>query len=782
MQIKRENKSIKNDTKVNIVPLKNMLMVPQVIIPILVGRGETINSIESTLMQHKMVICLTQKGSGRKYPSTSQLYRVGTLCKILQVFRLPEGSYRILIEGLKKVKVTRLMKDSAGFYQTNFNEVEYDHSGKTGLEAEAFVRSFKHFLVEYIGGNPNIPLEVSHPLSNMLKPVDCFYYALANMEIDVFTKQKLFQQQNIYEAMTNLLRVIKNEIEIFKLEKKIDRKVNTKLNKMQREYYLREQLKAIQNELGEKGEGTSEIGDIKKKVSKLNLTKQVKQIADEEIKKLSSLPQFSQEYIVSYNYLKWICEIPWSQEKFKDFKIVDAKKILDKDHYGLKKVKDVLLEYLAIVKYTKKNQGKILCFVGPAGVGKTSLGRSIAKALGRKFVRLSLGGVRDEAEIRGHRRTYVGSMPGVIINSMKRAGTKNPVIMMDEVDKMSTDFRGDPASALLEVLDPEQNNTFRDHYLDFDYDLSGVLFITTANTLSTVPLPLLDRMEVVRLPGYTIFEKLKITQKHLLPREIKKLDIGKDFSIKIGEDAFRKIIDGYTKEAGVRNIERNLNKLFRKIVRKYLEKPKTKVFKITKTNLKTYLGVPRFEGIAYKRENAVGVSNGLAWTSVGGEILYIEVAKSDGSGKIKLTGSLGDVMRESAQASYTYARVHYKEFGIPKNFYKNTDIHLHVPEGAVPKDGPSAGVSIITAMISSLSKRKVRSDVAMTGEITLTGKVLPIGGLPEKLIAAKQNGVKKVLIPKQNKPQLAEVAPQIKKDLEIVPIKSVKEVLEIALI
>ena len=766
----------------NIIPLKNMLMVPQVIIPILIGRNETINSVENALMQQKSIICLTQKNSLTKYPKYNQLYRVGTLCNILQVFRLPEGSYRILIEGQKKVKISRLIKNKLGYFQAYYNPLNFDISGKTGLEAEAFLRSFKHTFVEYIRGNPNIPLEVSQPLKNLIKPVDCFFYAIANIEIDIEKKQKLFQSENIYTAINNLLKVIRNEIEIFKLEKKIDKKVNVKLNKIQREYYLREQLKAIQKELGGSEKESSELVVFKKKISKLPLSKQVKKIAENEIKKLSNIPEFSQEYIVSFNYLKWIVDLPWKEFPSKSFKLSSAKKILDKNHYGLKKVKDVLLEYLSIVQFTKKNQGKILCFVGPAGVGKTSLGRSIAKALNRKFVRLSLGGVRDEAEIRGHRRTYVGSMPGVIINSMKRAGTTNPVVMMDEIDKMSTDFRGDPSSALLEVLDSEQNNSFRDHYLDFDYDLSGVFFITTANTISTIPLPLLDRMEVVRLPGYTIYEKMKITKNHLLPREEDSLEIKKRIDIDISEKAIRKIIESYTREAGVRNIERALNKIFRKIIRKYIEDKKQKKFSITKSNLRKYLGVPKFDKLNLERKNRVGVSNGLAWTEFGGEILYIEVEKSGGSGKIKLTGNLGDVMRESAQAAYTYARVHYKKYSIVKDFYKKNDIHLHVPEGSVPKDGPSAGVSIITAIISALSGKKVRSDIAMTGEITLSGNVLPIGGLPEKLIAARQAGIKKVLIPYKNRVNLSEISKQIKSGMEIITVKKVSEVLNYSLI
>jgi ATP-dependent Lon protease len=566
-----------------------------------------------------------------------------------------------------------------------------------------------------------------------------------------------------------------------KLEKKIDVSVKNKLNKIQKEYYLTEQLKAIHKELGVSKEEKTDLLEFREKIKKANLSPEAKKKAEEEVNKLARLNSMSPEYSVVHTYLDWILDLPWDVPKYKEFKLAKARKILDKDHYGLEKVKERILEYLAVVIVAKKVKGQILCFVGPPGVGKTSLGKSIAKAMNRKFVRLSLGGVRDEAEIRGHRRTYVGALPGIIIQSMKKAGTKNPLIMMDEIDKLSSDFRGDPASALLEVLDPEQNDSFRDHYLEFNYDLSQVIFITTANTLNSIPRPLLDRMEIIELPGYTAYEKINIATKHLVPKVLKEHDVHEVMKISYYKAALEKIIKQYTREAGVRELERQIAKILRKVVKKRVENKIDDTVKVKASDLEDYLGVPKHLYSEVNRKDAVGLVTGLAWTPFGGETLQIEIVKVKGKGKLKLTGKLGEVMQESAQAAFSFARLHAIEYGIDEDFYKKYDIHMHIPEGAIPKDGPSAGVTIVTALISVLADKKVRHDIAMTGEITLAGNVLPIGGLAEKLIAAKRAKIKDVIIPAKNEPGLKEIHDEIKKGLNIILVSRVEEVLKEAL-
>jgi len=769
------------EQKINIVPLRNMIMVPKIVAPILIGRQSTIDCVEGSLAKNNKIICVPQKPkySSEKYPSAKKIFRVGTLCNIIQVFRLPDGKLRILAEGLLRVKIDRLSKTKDGFFRAQASKLT--HTQNSGLELTAEIRAIKKTFFDYVKIDGNIPLEVFKPLEEMRQPSDFFYYVLANFATSIDKKQKLFEVESINEALNELLKLIHKEIEIFKLEKKIDVNVNSKLNKLQREYYLREQLKEIKKELGIEKKENNDIDELKERLGKLTLSKQVKKMVEEEINKLYRMSPGYQEYTVIYNYLDWIASLPWKKTKIADFSLKQAENILNLDHYGLKKIKDIVLEYLAVIKYVKENRGKILCFVGAPGVGKTSLGKAIAKAMGRKFARLSLGGVRDEAEIRGHRRTYVGAVPGVIINSMKKAGSTNPVIMMDEIDKLSGDFRGDPASALLEVLDPEQNNSFRDHYLDFDYDLSNVTFITTANTLSSIPLPLLDRMEIVTLPGYTLFEKLLISKKHLIRRIEKKFLIQKELKIKFSDEILTTIIKNFTREVGVRSLEKQIEKIYRKIIREILEGKKKRIFSLTKRDLTKYLGVAKFSSSKVNKKDAIGVVTGLAWTMVGGETLQIEISKTKGSGKVKLTGNLGDIMKESAQAAYTYARVNAKKYNIKEDFYKNTDLHLHLPEGAVPKDGPSAGAAITTAIISVLSGRKVASNLAMTGEISLRGDILAIGGLEEKLVAAKQAEITKVIIPFDNKPFLSEFSKEITDGLEILAVKNLREVLKIAL-
>ena len=775
-------KRIKYSESTPVIPLRNTIVVPSTITPLLVGRPASVMAAEKALLRDKQIICVTQKNNADldDDPKARELYRYGTFCTILQVLKLPDGTMRLLIEGEYRVNIIRYTKMKTHM-EAVFQRVDKVQQSSL-VEFEALQRSLKKAFAQYIKLNKAIPEESLFPLHDSSKPDEFFYFALANIQLDIRKKQRLFELDDLYESMNRMFIQTKKEIQILRLENKIDGSVKNRLNKMQREYYLTEQLKAINKELGITKEEKTDYLDFKEKFNQLNLNPEAEKKAEEELARMARMNHFSPEYSVIHTYLNWIQDLPWEEPGIKKFSLKDAEKILDEDHYGLVKVKERILEYMAIVKLANKVKGQILCFVGPPGVGKTSLGKSLARAMKRKFVRLSLGGVRDEAEIRGHRRTYVGALPGVIIQSMKKAGTRNPLIMMDEIDKMSMDFRGDPASALLEVLDPEQNNSFRDHYLDFSYDLSQVIFITTANTLSTVPRPLLDRMEVIELPGYTAFEKMNIAVNHLVPKVIREHEIEDQIKVKYNKSAIEKIISLYTREAGVRELERQLAKILRKVAKEYVEGKRSKKVSINVKDLEKYLGIPKHLYSEVNRRNAVGVVTGLAWTAYGGETLQIEVVKMKGEGKLKLTGQLGDVMQESAQAAYSYARINSSKFGIEEEFYKKYDLHLHIPEGAIPKDGPSAGITIVTAILSILSGKKVRSDLAMTGELTLTGRVLPIGGLAEKLIAAKRARINKIIIPQKNEPALKEIQDEIKKDLEIIFVNKIDEVLKVALI
>jgi len=765
-----------------ILPLRNTLVVPNTITPLLVGRYASIKAAEMALGSDKRIICISQRLNADldEDPKAKELFRYGTLCIILQVLKLPDGNLRLLVEGRNRVMIERFVRNKDflnGVYLRSDKKITRER-----LENEALLRSFKKAFTRYVKLNKTIPEEAMIPIHDSSKPSEFFYFALANLQLDVRKKQRLFEIEDLYESMEKIYRIVNEEIQILQLENKIDGTVKNKLNKLQKEYYLTEQIKAINKELGITKEEKSDLHEFRQRIRKTNLSLEARKKANEELKRLARMNNYSPEYSVIHTYLSWILELPWEIPRLKDFTLRKAEQILDQDHYGLIKVKERILEYLAVVKLAKKVKGQILCFVGPPGVGKTSLGRSLARAMDRQFIRLSLGGVRDEAEIRGHRRTYVGALPGVIIQSMKKSGTRNPLIMMDEIDKMSMDFRGDPAAALLEVLDPEQNNSFRDHYLDFSYDLSQVIFITTANTLTSIPRPLLDRMEVIELPGYTAFEKIQIAQKHLVTKVLREHEVEDKIKINFYDSTIEKIINLYTREAGVRELERQLAKILRKVVKKVVEGDNRKKITIRAQDLEKYLGVPKHLYSEVIRKDAVGVVTGLAWTAYGGETLQIEVIKVKGEGKLRLTGQLGDIMQESAQAAYSYARHHAKRYGFKEDFYKSIDLHLHIPEGAIPKDGPSAGVTIVTAIISVLAGKKVKHDLAMTGEITLTGNVLPIGGLAEKLIAAKRAKIKNVLIPKNNQPNLAEIQPEIKKGLNIKLIDKVDEVLDLALI
>ena len=765
-----------------VVPLISTIILPNTLTPLLIGREFSKNAVNTAMDDTEKIICVPQKAEIFKTEKqTNYIYRIGTLCKIIQILPLPDGNMRVLIEGQSRVKILRFKNMQNPSYLSAKYIEEPQILSITNVEEEALLRSFKKLFLEYVK-LLNIPKETLKSFKDITDLPTVLYIALGSSSVDYHKKQEIYEIPDVYEAMFKFSKIINEEIQIIKLEKKIESEVKTKLNKMQREYFLSEQIRSINKELGISKEAKNEVMDFREKLKKTPIPNEVAKKVKSEIDKLARLNQMSPEYGVTYNYLTWIFDLPWKEPVFADFDLDEALKILNKDHYGLKKVKEHIIEYLAIVKIARKVKGQILCFVGPPGVGKTSLGKSIAKAMNRKFVRLSLGGVRDEAEIRGHRRTYVGALPGVIIQSMKRAQTKNPLIMMDEIDKMSMDFRGDPASALLEVLDPEQNNSFRDHYLDFEYDLSEVFFITTANTLSSIPQPLIDRMEVIEIPGYTSYEKINIASKHLIPKIEKELELKGKLKVKFKRNTIKNIIENYTREAGVREAERKIMNIYRKVAKKYvLGKIENSVI-IEPKDLKEYLGVPPYLYSEANRKDSVGIVTGLAWTPFGGETLEIEVVRMPGDGKLKLTGQLGDVMQESAQAAFSYARLHYKEYGIEPDLYKKCDIHLHVPEGAIPKDGPSAGVTIVTALISVFSNKKVNHNIAMTGEITLTGQVLPIGGLAEKLIAAKRAKIKTVIIPAKNKPNYEELQEEIKKDINVVFVHTIKEVLDIALV
>ncbi len=780
---KKENKIKKNrSANYPVIPLRNTLVLPYTITPILVGRKNSLNSAEKALVGERQLICVGQKRQLQedKDPKAKDLFRVATLCNILQVLKLPDGNMRLLVEGNNRVIIKRYINQKHSL-SANFEvldkTIEHDE-----LEITALLRSFKKALKKYINLNKTIPEETLLPIAETTNPEEFFYYALANIQLEVSDKQKIYEINNLYETLRQTYSILLEEIQILKLENKIDNSVKNRMNKMQREYYLTEQLKAINKELGVSKEDKSDILELREKLEKLNLSTEAKKKAEEELEKLTRLNTYSPEYSVVHTYLTWIIDIPWQEAILRDFTLKKVQDILDQDHYGLKKVKERILEYMAVVKLAKKAKGQILCFVGPPGVGKTSLGKSIARAMDRKFVRLSLGGVRDEAEIRGHRRTYVGALPGVIIQSMKKAGTRNPLIMMDEVDKMSRDFRGDPTSALLEVLDPEQNNSFRDHYLNFEYDLSQVIFITTANTLSSIPQPLIDRMEVIEIPGYTAYEKKQIALQHLVPKVIEEHDIKEKVDLKYQPQTIEQIIKSYTREAGVRELERTLATILRKAVKEFLEGNSKSKIVVKKSDLEKYLGISKHLYSEVNRKNAVGIVTGLAWTQYGGETLQIEVVKVKGKGNLKLTGSLGDVMQESAQAAFSFARANAKKYDIDEDFHTECDLHIHIPEGAIPKDGPSAGVSLVTALISVLSGKKVRHNVAMTGEITLSGRVLPIGGIAEKLIAAKRAKIRNVILPKKNEPNLKEVNEEIKKGMKLILVETIDEVLTNSLV
>jgi ATP-dependent Lon protease len=761
------------------IPLRGLTIFPYMVLHFDIGREKSIRALEEAFMKNQLIFVTTQKEAEIEDPSIDDVYKVGTITKVKQMLKLPGELIRVLVEGISRAEIQQVTRDDE-FFEVEVIEKEEQKEIEKTPELEALMRSVISAFEEYVNMTSRLPIDSLYSVISIEEPGRLADMIAAHISLNTSQSQQLLECFDANKRLETLLGFLMKELEILNIEKEINAKVRSQIDKLQKEYYLREQLKAIKAELGETDEVDQEIEEYEKKLNEKDLPEEVRKKAKEELKRLSKMAPGSAEASVVRTYLDWILDLPWNYETEDILDLKRAQKILDEDHYGLKKVKERIIEFLAVRSFYNKIKSPILCLVGPPGVGKTSLGRSIARAMNRKFVRLSLGGVRDEAEIRGHRRTYVGAIPGGIINSIKIAGSKNPVFLLDEIDKMSSDFRGDPASAMLEVLDPEQNSTFRDHYLDLPFDLSKVLFITTANTVDTIPAPLLDRMEVIYVSGYTEEEKLHIAKDYLIPKILKEHGVP-DNKIIIQESAIKGIISEYTREAGVRGLEKNLSQIVRKAIKKIVEE-NAQVVKVGKRNLQSYLDKPIYRPDKANQKDEVGIVFGLAWTRVGGEILTVEASIMPGSGKLNLTGQLGDVMKESAQAGFSYIRANAEKLNIDKDFYKNIDIHIHVPEGAIPKDGPSAGITMVTAMVSALKKVPVRKDVAMTGEITLTGKVLPIGGVKEKVLAAHRAGIGKVILPQENKRDLDEIPQSVKRKLEFKFVEKIDEVLDFALV
>ncbi|WP_029450903.1 endopeptidase La [Clostridium algidicarnis] len=764
--------------EIPLIPLRGITIFPYMVLHFDVGREKSIAALEEAMMRDQEIFLVSQKDAKIEEPEESEIYTVGTLCSIKQILKLPGDTVRVLVEGLNRAKIIKYLEKEP-FYKAQINVLEEGDYIKDN-KCEALVRTLREVFEDYIKLSATIPSEALISFDDMEDPGRLADIISSYLMLKGDIKQELLEVFNIAKRIEKLIVVINNELEILNIEKKIGVRVKNKIDKVQKEYYLREQLKAIQEELGEDDEDKKEITKYKNKIKKAKLPKQAKERALYELERLKGTGSYSSEGGVIRAYIDWILELPWNVETIDNLDIKKAREILEAEHYGLNDVKDRIIEYLAVKHMSKSLKGPILCLVGPPGVGKTSIAKSVAHALNRNFVRMSLGGVKDEAEIRGHRKTYVGAIPGRIVYGMKQAKSKNPLFLLDEIDKMSNDFRGDPSDALLEVLDSEQNNTFRDHYLELEMDLSNVMFITTANTLDTIPRPLLDRMEIIDVSGYTYEEKLNIAKRHLVPKQLKEHNVDEDI-IKFTDSAISEIIEGYTRESGVRNLERQIASVIRKSLTEMLEK-NTKSENITISQIKKYLGSVKFTYDKADKEDKIGVVTGMAWTAYGGDILPIEVSAMKGTGKLELTGQLGDVMKESAKAGYSYVRSNASKYGINPDFYKITDLHIHVPEGAVPKDGPSAGVTMISAIVSALSKKKVRHNVAMTGEITLTGRVLPIGGLKEKCLAAYRAGIDTVIIPKENEKDLSKMPKSIKSKLNFIVATHIDEVIKNALI
>lgn len=758
-----------------ILPLRDIVVFPGMIVPLFVGREKSVKALESVVRQDSRILLVSQKNAGQDDPSKADIYQIGTVAAILQLLRLPDGTVKVLVEGLHRAKISGFL-DNKDFYQAQVEPLADDRG--TPEEIEALVRSAVGQFEQYIKLNKKIPSEILGTVSQIEDPSRLADTIASHLVVKIPQKQEVLEVTSVAKRLEMVYGLMEGEISVLNTEKRIRSRVKRQMEKTQREYYLNEQMKAIQKELGEGEDGKDELGELEKRIEKTKLSKEAKEKAQAEMKKLRNMSAMSAEASVIRNYLDWMLSIPWKHNSRIHRDIIRAEQILDEDHYGLEKVKERILEYLAVQQRIMKMKGPILCLVGPPGVGKTSLARSIARATGRNFVKISLGGVRDEAEIRGHRRTYIGSMPGKLIQSMKKAKFSNPLILLDEIDKMGNDHRGDPAAALLEVLDPEQNHTFNDHYLEVDYDLSQVMFVATANSMN-MPRPLLDRMEVIRLSGYTEDEKVGIAQQHLIAKEVKEHGLRKG-EWEITEAALRDLIRYYTREAGVRNLEREIAKLTRKAVKEILQGKHLSIT-VEPDNLKDYAGIRKYSYGEAEEKDLVGMTTGLAYTEVGGDLLIIESVAVPGKGNVKITGKLGEVMQESAQAALSYVRFRSVEFGIDPRDIQRKDIHIHVPEGATPKDGPSAGIAMTTTIVSVFTGIPVDRSVAMTGEVTLRGRVLPIGGLKEKLLAALRGGIKTVLIPAENEKDLEEIPANVKEGLKIIPVSTVDEVLKLAL-
>lgn len=774
-EMQRRKEDIK---RLPLLPLRGLSIFPYMVLHFDVGREKSIRALEEAMINDQLIFLVTQKDAHTDLPSVEDFYEVGTISKIKQLLKLPGDTIRVLVEGVDRAEIREIISEETYFLVDVLEH--HDVQKFEDLEVEALRRSIIEVFDEYIKANPKVAPETLITVSDIDDASRFADVVASNLTVKIEEKQEILSLFDVKERMEKIFEILSRELDILEIERKINSRVRKQIDKSQKEYYLREQLKAIQRELGDKEGHAEEIDQYSEKLSKLEVPDEVKEKVEKELDRLSKMSQGSPEVGVTRTYLDWIFDLPWNTMTEDNLDIKNARRVLDEDHYGLKKVKERVLEYLAIRQLSNNMKGPILCLVGPPGVGKTSIAKSIARAMGRKFARMSLGGVRDEAEIRGHRRTYIGAIPGRIIYSIKQAGSRNPLFLFDEIDKLASDFRGDPASALLEVLDAEQNKEFRDHYLELPFDLSRVMFLTTANSVDTIPAALLDRMEVIHISGYTEEEKLHIAEGYLVPKQVKEHSL-KDENIIISEATVSAVINGYTREAGVRNLEREIANIIRKSATQIVENNKKRI-RVTPSNLKKYLGIPKYRHDLKNQKNEVGVVTGLAWTSVGGETLFIEVSVMSGTGKLELTGHLGDVMKESARAGLSYIRSRSEEFGIHKEFSKNMDIHIHVPEGATPKDGPSAGITMTTALISALTKIPVNKDVAMTGEVTLRGRVLPIGGLKEKVLAAKRAGITKVILPYENEKDIEEIPDTVKKNMEFVLASDMDEVLSHALL
>jgi len=766
-----------SNRQASLLPLRDIVVFPYQVVPLFVGRERSIAALQYAMENDKAILLAAQKKAKTNEPEPEDIYELGTLANIVQLLHLPDGTVKVIVEGKQRIRIQSFV-ETEPFFLTEFTVVEEPEADD--VELEALTRSLRQTFESYAKLNKRVPPETVGAVTH-IQPAGKLSDTIAGfLTLKVSDKQDLLETIIPKERFEKLLEQMQTEIEILQVEKKIRTRVKKQMEKTQKEYYLNEQMQAIQKELGERDELKSDLQELQEQLAQKKLTEEARLKADTELKRLKMMPPMSAEATVVRNYLDWLTAIPW-EEYTEDNKDIDfAEKVLDADHHGLSKVKERILEHLAVTTLVEKMRGPILCLVGPPGVGKTSLAKSVARGMNREFVRMSLGGVRDEAEIRGHRRTYIGAMPGKIIHSFKRAGTSNPVFLLDEIDKMSTDFRGDPSSALLEVLDPEQNSTFCDHYLDLDYDLSRVMFIATANDMSGIPGPLQDRMEIIRLSGYTEVEKLAIAKKYLVSKQLEANGLT-DVEVNFTEDALKKIIRQYTREAGVRNLEREIASVSRKVARDVLKRGKDRKIKITGKRVQTLLGAHKYRHNKQEESDQIGISTGLAWTQVGGEILTIEAAIMTGTGKMTITGKLGDVMQESARAAMSYVRARAALLGLPPKFYSEIDLHVHVPEGAMPKDGPSAGITMATAIVSALTKIPVHRNVAMTGEITLRGRVLPIGGLKEKTLAAHRAGISHILYPKDNEKDLSEIPKSILKDVTMIPVDSVDDVLKYSL-